>query len=400
MPIIRTYGDVGIFGQGAYDAGRGLARIRRDELQRDRDARFIENRLAARERITEIQTRANYAGQMQSQARPAQKRDSGPSSVISDFIKRQSGQQVEQNDQELADKQMIQDGLENAYSGREKDFTYYYAMDLLKKGKPLPDRILSSLGIESASESLARAKNEKELQSGQIDAAVPRTDRDRLIRRTLEQGRPGDIASMLDQVGKVDILSGGRATLTQEALAARTQLEGFASVTNDKQLLIDYRDELKEKGASDEALQALEDRIIELDEEEVELKAPAAFEQVISGFESRIKAEQKKQGRLLDYDERYKMLVSTIKSTAESFGMSVESLGEYIRANDENRRMAEMLVKNAQEVIAEMQQPSGQLTGTEQQYGPYGAPTDEMAPAEPAGSGGFTTREINTQRTY
>ena len=403
MPIVRTYGDVGVFGQGAYDAGVMLGRNRREARQRELDARFLENRLAARERITEIQTRANYASQAQQQPQ----RQSGPSTVINDFARRMMDEQDAQSRQiaaqsaKLAERNVLASSLEDAYSDREKDFTYFYAQDLLRKGKPIPDRIMAAIGIQEAGEDEATARREAEIQAGQIDSAEPKTDLDRLVRRSLEQGRPGDIAGLLDKVDKLstsDLLSGAVAGLSREALAARTQLEGFAGVTTDKEMLIKYRDELKSDGVSPEALQALDDRIIELEQDEMEIKAPAAFEQVVNTFQSKLDSMQKVQGKQLDVTERRKLMSKTLRQTAESYGISVELLGDYIRANDENRRMAEMLVQRAQDAIRDMQDGAGNMTGTEEHFGPNDTDAPNRLPSQ-AQDSMIQIRDLNLPRT-
>lgn len=376
MPIVRTYGDVGVFGQGARDAGFALGRSHRLSQQREIDARFIENRLGARERITAMRTQANLMGSQRGGGGSSQRRapaDDGAKSVLDEFrirkAEREESQAMAKAEQQAAldDRSQLMQGIEDAYEGRQKDMAYYYAKDQVSQGNKLPDRILAALGIENAGEKEAKAKADAEAQMGQVETFEPRTDRERLMRRTLQQGRVSDLSGFLDQTERP---SGGmEGALTADAMAARTQLEGFANVTTDKKLLAEYRDELKGKGTSQEVLQTLDDRIEELEREEMEVKAPAAFEQAITSFQTQLQAAQDKEGRSLDVSERRKLLSKTLTTTAKSFGLSIDQIGQYVRQNDENRRMAEELIQRAQDAIIEARPPEGTPTGSETQFG-------------------------------
>ena len=375
MPIVRTYGDPGIFGQGAYDAGRLQGQAARQAQQREIDARFTENRLTARERIAAIETANNYAS-ARNTGGGGQDSSGRPENIFNDFAQERQAER-DQNairtleaSKELQQRNDLLQSLDGAYDGREKDFTYQYAKNLIQKGEDLPERIQSALGITSQSEKTAKLKAEKAAKDGQIDDFEPKTDRERLARRSLEQGRAGDLIGRLDQRGKDDRGRAGVGPLTDDALAARTQLEGFASATSDMQALIDTRKSLQEGGASEETKAIIDERIEQLNTEQMELKAPAAFEQAVGTFQTRLTKAQADAGRTLNVTEKRKLLASTLTTTAEGFGLTVEQLGQYIRSNDENRRQAEQLISQAQEVIKQMLPPKDALTGSEQQFGP------------------------------
>lgn len=376
MPIVRTYGDPGIFGQGAYDAGRLSGQAARQAQQRAIDAQFVENRLAARERIAAIETANNYANARDHGGRDRDSSSNRPESVFNDLMQSrkaerdQKAMQTLEMSRDLQQRNDLLQSLEGAYDGREKDFTYQYARNLIEKGEDLPDRIQSALGITSQSEKAAKLKAEAAAKDGQVDDFEPKTDRERLARRSLEQGRAGDLIGRLDQRGKDDRGRAGVGPLTDDALAARTQLEGFASATSDMTALVETRATLEKGGASEETKAIIDERIEQLKTEQMELKAPAAFEQVVSSFQGKLTKAQTDAGRTLNVAEKRKLLASTLTTTAESFGLTVEQLGQYIRSNDENRRMAEQLITQAQEVIKQMLPQNGALTGSEQQFGP------------------------------
>lgn len=384
MPIIRTYGDVGVFGMGAHQAGLALGRADRLAQQREIDARFVENRLAAREQQALAKTQGDYALALQRQAgAPRGAAESSRAETLLNDLARDRADAREQaalqalEEQKLADQQRgLLSALDDSYANREKDFTYHYAKDQILKGEKLPSRIQAALGIETPSEVEARARRKAE--EGQIDDFKPQSQTERVIRRTLAQGRGADIAAMLDD--RQDAGFGQVGDLTTDALAARTQLEGFALATNDKAALMDIREDLEEAGVSSEARKILDDRIAELEEEDAQIKAPAAFEQAVKSFQSRLDAIQTKEERSLNISEKRALLGSTLKQTADSYGITIQQLGDFIRANDENRRMAEQLVSQAQEAIRKLTPPAEAPTGTEQQFGPDDPKRPEQSP--------------------
>lgn len=389
MPIIRTYGDQSVFGQGAYQAGQQLGRAQRLAQQREIDARFTENRLAARERITQMETAANLADRRGGGGggQPASSR--GPETIINEFAQQRSRANEQAAMAELENRQQAEErmgmlkALEDSYSGREKDFAFHYAANLIKKGEKLPDRIQAALGIERPSSDEAEARQESE--QGQIEDYEPKTQTERTIRRTLQQGRGGDVAALFDE--REDAGFGQTGALTKDALLARTQLEGFAAATSDKALLQETRDKLEAAGTSPEAMAIVDERLEQIAKEDMELKAPAAFEQVVSSFQGQLTKMQEREGRALKVAEKRNLLAKNIKQTAESFGLTVEQLGQYIRENDENRRMAQQLIEQAQEAIKQSMPPADAPSGAEQQYGPNEAQPDPRQRTQPAQPG-------------
>lgn len=385
MPIIRTYGDPGILGGLAYDAGKQSGIADRLAQQRAIDAQFVNERLRAREEITRMESAANLAGQMGGgrggggSSTPAR---TGPEETINQFAR----QRQEAQDQQLQQRALQAENdarlrtmtaaLDQAYEGREKDFAYEYAKERLRNGQTIPDRMLSALGIQDASDAEAKARKKAEDEKGIIDTAEPRTDQERLIRRSFVQGRPGDVASMLDQRDRRQTnFQTGEAPLTRDALAARTQLQGFAESTSDRTVLEQMRATLAEKKVSPEALAPLDARIEALKREDIELKAPVAFEQAIGAFQSQLTAMQKKEGRALNVSERRGLLAKNLEQTAKSFGLTIGQIGEFVRANDERRREAEMLVEQAQAAIMQAQtQQMQQAPGAGRTGDPAGNP--------------------------
>lgn len=383
MPILRTYGDSAVFGQGAYDAGHALGTSARLAQQRQIDANFIADRLAAREEITRIRTLENYKNARQSGSGGSggggRSRGSDIQSVVDDFARDHDDEKTIDavaNAKRLARENEaagVLGALDDLYKDKDKDFKYFYMKDQIVNSKSVPDRMLQELGIGAKDKS--EGDPEEEIQSEAVDAYKPKTDRERQYRNALNQGRPSDIAAILDEKESTNKFGADESQpFTLDALAARSQLEGFISTTSDRELLREYRDELKAAGASDDALRAFDERDAELQEIETQVKAPQAFEQIVSSFGPQLQAMQDKEGRPANMSERRKLLGGIIKTTAKSYGLTVDQIGQYIRDNDENRRMAEMLVQKAQNAIAEMAPPPGTPTGTEDQYGPQGAP--------------------------
>lgn len=384
MPILRTYGDASILGAATYQAGQQAGRAARMAQQRAADQDFIRQQQASRNRIVEMETAANLArdrdrdrGHRGGHYGPAK---TGPEEVVNEFARQRSALKEQQSlaaqaaNDEQAQRQGIMSALEQAYQGREKDFAYHYAKERLAKGQTIPERMLAGLGIESASTAEVSARDQADLEAGQIDTAEPRTERERLIRRSLTQGRPEDIAAFLDQREKMPNLTTGERALTTEALSARTQLQGFAESISDKATLQEVRKTLEDKKVSPEALSVLDDRIAALEKEDIELKAPVAFEQAVGLFETKLQALQKQENRALNVSERRTLLAGTLKETAKSYGLTIEQLGEFVRANDERRREAEMLVQKAQDAIVQARI---------QQAGPT-APAGAAGQAQPA----------------
>lgn len=367
MPIVRTYGDPAVFGMAGYKTGQAQGRAQRDAQQRQLDADFINQAMAGRQRIAEIQTLNNYASERGVPTYSQTPDDGGTATAFNEFAAARKKER-EAKAQEADEREGILDGLNSAYSGRDKDFTYYYARDRIMKGETIPDRVLSALGIRSVSEEKALAKARAEEEEGQASDFEPKSAGERAVRSSIQQGRIGDVAAVLDQRGKPEGY-GQEAALTTAAMAARTQLAAAAGDISDIDTLKEMRQELQAKGASEESRQIITERIAEIEEEEVKVKAPAAFEQVVSSFKTQLTAAQKQKGAPLDISERRKLLAGTIKTTSQAYGISIERFAAYIRQSEEQRRMAELMVLKAQQET-QGGQPQGQTQGQEQPQDP------------------------------
>ncbi len=377
MPILRTYGDVGVFGQGAHDAGYALGRSQRLQQQRQIDANFIADRLAAREELTRIRALEELERSRSNQGAGGGG-SRGPSrSDIQDIIEGYQRDEKDKNtieavaEQKRASREAKSAGLmaalDEAYKDKDKDLTYEYAKEQFASGKSVPQAVLEQIGI------VAPGKSDRDQsETGSVDGYAPKTNQERLFRRSLDQGNVSDIAPYLDQ--RESSSKYGAASdsdpLTFDALAARTQLEAFVSTVSDRALLKEYKDDLKKSGVSDDAIRLIDERDADLAETEMKVKAPAAFEQIVSAFGPKLQAMQEKEGRSLDMGEKRKLLGSIIGTTAKSYGLTVDQIGQYIRENDETRRMSEQLIQKAQDAIMENMQT--QPSPAEIEYG--GAP--------------------------
>jgi len=373
MPIVRTYGDAGVFGQGSHDAGFALGRSQRLQQQRQIDANFIADRLAAREELTRIRALEDLE-RSRSRQSGGGGGSRGPSrSDIQDIIEGyERDQKDKQTIESVAERKRVARetesagllaSLDAAYKDKDKDLTYEYAREQFMNGKTIPETLLKEIGIVSPTRTKA---DETDIESG----FQPKSSQERLFRRSIEQGNLGDIAAYLDQQESTNKYGGPNDDdpLSMDALAARTQLDAVVSTISDRAQLREYRDELKKAGVSDEAVRMIDERDAELADTEMKVKAPAAFESIVSAFGPKLQAMQDKEGRALNMGEKRKLLSGIISTTATSYGLTVDQIGQYIRENDETRRMSEMLIQKAQDAIMENMQ-SQIPTGAQQEFG-------------------------------
>lgn len=397
MPILITHGDPGVFGQGAADAGFALGRSQRLAQQRQIDAGFIADRLAAREEITRIRAIEDaQRASSQSRGRGGGVSRSDVQDIIEGFARDKKDEKTIESVAEQ--KRKVRQGeaegllsaLEQKFEGKEKDITYQYARDQILSGKSVPDKILQELGIVPPTK---KKGDETDSESG----FEPKTNEERLFRRSLEQGNPSDIAQFLDQKDSSNKFGPAKDTdpLSMDALAARTQLDAFVSTTSDRDILREYRRDLKESGVSDDALQVIDQRDAELAETEMKVKAPAAFEQAVTAFGPQLQAAQDKAGRPLRMDEKRKLLGGILSTTAKSYGLTVDQIGQYVRENDETRRMSEMLIQKAQDSLIDMVNQQEQ-SAVEEEFESGGAP---IQPQSSQQQGLSSLREIETPRT-
>jgi hypothetical protein len=390
MPILRTYGDASFLGSATFMAGQQTGRANRLAQQRAIDAQFVNERLRARENIVAMETAANLSrdrggGGYQSPRNQAE-------GTINDFAAQRSAVREKRafDDMQVQEEQRKQQGvlsaLDAAYQGREKDFTYHYARRRLEEGQTIPDRMLSGLGVASASPAEADARDQADMD-GQVDTVQPKTAHERGVRHALTQGRPSDIAPFLDQRDTRSInLQGGARPLTQDALEARAQLHGFADSQTDAAVLEEVIKSLGASKVSEEALAPLRNRINQLQKEDIELKAPVAFEQAVGLFQTQLQAAQTKEGRTLGTSERRGLLARTLEQTAKSYGLTIEQMSQFVRANDERRREAEMLVQRAENAIVQARAavPLGGPANAPGQPQPQGQPQGQPQQGQPA----------------
>lgn len=388
MPILRTYGDASFLGSATFMAGQQTGRANRLAQQRAIDAQFVNERLRARENIVAMETAANlnrdrgghHGGGYHSPRNQAE-------GTINDFAAQRSAVREKRafDDMQVQEEQRKQQGvlsaLDAAYQGREKDFTYHYARRRLEEGQTIPDRMLAGLGVASASPAEANARDQADMD-GQVDTVQPKSAHERGVRNALTQGRPSDIAPFLDQRDTRTInLQGGARPLTQDALEARAQLHGFADSQTDAAVLEEVIKSLGASKVSEEALAPLRNRINQLQKEDVELKAPVAFEQAVGLFQTQLQAAQTKEGRTLGTSERRGLLARTLEQTAKSYGLTIEQMSQFVRANDERRREAEMLVQRAESAIVQSRAavPLGGPANAPGQPQPQGQPQGQPA---------------------
>jgi len=343
------------------------------QQQRQIDANFIADRLAAREELTRIRALEDLE-RSRSRQSGGGGGSRGPSrSDIQDIIEGyERDQKDKQTIESVAERKRVARetesagllaSLDAAYKDKDKDLTYEYAREQFMNGKTIPETLLKEIGIVSPTRTKA---DETDIESG----FQPKSSQERLFRRSIEQGNLGDIAAYLDQQESTNKYGGPNDDdpLSMDALAARTQLDAVVSTISDRAQLREYRDELKKAGVSDEAVRMIDERDAELADTEMKVKAPAAFESIVSAFGPKLQAMQDKEGRALNMGEKRKLLSGIISTTATSYGLTVDQIGQYIRENDETRRMSEMLIQKAQDAIMENMQ-SQIPTGAQQEFG-------------------------------
>lgn len=389
MPIVVYHGDPAALAELGYQAGQATGRADRLAQQRQIDAQFVSERLGSRERMAELQSVFN----MESAAGGGRAQGPAPASAGSPVqtVLSEEGERLrsmrnaqseamgkvlgEQSAKQAQHAEMLA-ALDRQYEGREKDMTYFTAKDQILSGKGLDGRLMYSLGIESGSEAEARARREAKLAEGQADGGAEKrnlTATERTFREALDAGRAGDLADVVGERSAAPrgSLPGETGPLTSRALTARNQVDAFVREATDAGTLRELYDALGEQAGAD-LRDRIQGRISEIEREEIELKAPAAYEQAVEGFKATINAMQKKAGGPVPVTDQRRVFARVLQRTAEAHGLGYEAMSEWVRATDANRRAAEAAVRTVEERMIEAQQGRDPAQGSR---GVYGSPT-------------------------
>lgn len=357
MPIIRTYDPAGAFLGLAQQAGFAAGRADRLQQQRRIDAEYIAQQTEHRNRMAQIEAANRHMGDrgggggrqptgdpvrdfISEEAERAQRRK-----LEREEARHRASLELETNAKRRGE---ILGALDQAYANRPRDLAYYAARDALLRNEDLDDRLLYSLGIRSGSEDVALAR-EQRLREGQADEdSTPRTAQERVVRQTLRQGRFEDVAALLNQreARNRDTKYGEETPFTSAALAARAQLAEFIEETGDRTKLQALRETLGEK-ADETTRNMIEARIRQLEQEEIEVKAPAAYEQALETFQARMVQLQRQRGQPVPVADQQRELAKIIEATARSYGLEIPAFREWYRANQAAQRAAKLAAQAA-----------------------------------------------------
>ena len=398
MPIIRTYDNAGAFLGLAQQAGQAAGRRDRLDQQRRIDAQFIAQQTEHRNRMAQLDAASRLApggpgggggggadpvrdflsdaGQRALQRRMEREEGQHRADLELDSVKRRRGE--------------LLGAIDQAYRGKEKDLAYYSARDTVLQGGELDSRLMYSLGIKSGPEDVA-LQREARLQAGQSESdnpGAPKTAKERVVRQTLNQGRYGDLAELLVERETPTRATryGEQTPYTADALAARAQLADFVAEQADRTVLASLRDTLA--GKADPATRDLIDaRIRTLEQEEVETKAPVAYEQAMETFHARIGQLQRKAGAPVPILDQQRELAKIIETTAKSYGLDVPSFREWYRANQAAQRAARMSAEQPGAAPPQNQGAATAPAGTVPARPVQGTP--EWLQQQPEQAGGF-----------
>lgn len=414
----------------ALAAGSAMGRGQRMQQQRQIDASLTSQVLGQNHDLNRLKLLRGYERQDQDRADRIQRDNISLAlekmklDAQDSATRRMESQAKIENDQrEFAIQQRSKDDmlatLDQTYEGRPKDLLYGVARnEVMTKGQ-FSERTASALGISTQAEQLARTKAEV---SGTLDQFEPKTAEERRSRRLMQQGDFGSVAGQLNRL-QGGLLEPGDPGYN-DVVDAAIQVQGWAKVTNDPTQIQAAIQAFTEKGVNQEMIAPLEDRLEEIRQQEVMIKAPMAFETALGAFESQAMNISKQLGRPLSPVESSTLLGKTLQTTLASAGITSGRFEEWMNSQEDTQAQA---TKAIQGIMAKQQAqyPMGDNgpTGSEEAFGSDAEPMptmqdfpgviikggkatypDYLVPVDPR-AGGFTTyidtrtgQEVNSRQ--
>ena len=320
MPIVFQHGTARNIAETSVASGAAVGRSQLQSEKRQQDMTFILQDQASRNQVLEMEAAARLRGD-DDQPIHTDERATG----VQRFVKAKVAKRAVTS-QDDANAQMI-GALDQAYQGRQKDASYYYAQRQIESGGTLDAATRGALGIKTEAEELARDKFDAEqIEGAGIESYEPKTAKERNLQQAIQSGR--DVPSIIARLEETDIrkrLPGKkRRPASDDAISAQNNLSFALDAMTDPDLIAAMREEYRKNGASQSTLDLFEPRIEELIESKAKIAYPTVRNLTAAMTNRAIQVRSKALGRPLTDEEEMDIEAEKLVINLEAYGISME----------------------------------------------------------------------------